>query len=136
VYVAVSAFASKNVTVLGEVARPGRYPYTGQMRIVDLYGLSIGPTLRAAQNRALLFREVDGAMKIYRVHLKDFFNKGDFATNFYVQPGDILWVERHGWAKTADTIRVITEPLRAVFETVGLGQNTITTFVGAPGTTP
>jgi len=123
VHVAVNTFDSKFVTILGQVERPGRYAYVGQMRITDLYGLSIGPTLRAKKNNSLLFRELDGAMKIYQIKLKDFFDRGDFTTNFYVRPGDIVWVPRHGFAKTADYVRIGTEPIAAIFEAVGLGNN-------------
>ena len=105
VYVAANSFGSKNVTVLGEVTRPGRYPYRGQMRVADLLGLAIGTAPTAARNRALLFREVDGATKVYHVHLKDFFYKADFSTNFYIRPGDTLWVPMHGYAQIAAGIR-------------------------------
>ncbi|MHC4548690.1 MAG: polysaccharide biosynthesis/export family protein [Planctomycetota bacterium] len=131
VYVAVNSFDSKNITVMGEVLRPGRYPYTGQMRVADVLGLAVGPTVRTWNNHVLLFREVDGATKIYQVKVKDFFRKGDFATNFYMRPGDILFAPRRPAAKLGDEIRVLLDPVKAIFETIGLGSTTVTTFVGA-----
>ena len=131
VYVAVNTFRSKFVTVLGEIRAPGRYPYTGQMRVVDLLGLAIGPSFRSAPDRALLFREIEGQTKMYQVRLKDFFQRGNFATNFYIRPGDILFVPKNGFAATADWIRKVTEPLRAVFEIIGLGGRTISVYTGS-----
>lgn len=131
VYVAVNTFRSKFVTVLGEIRAPGRYPYTGQMRVVDLMGLAIGPSFRSAPSQALLFREVDGVTRMYQVHLNDFFERGDFTTNFYVRPGDILFVPKNGFAAVADWIRMVTEPLRAVFEIIGLGGRTISVYTGS-----
>ena len=130
VYVAVNTFDSKNVTVMGEVARPGRYPYTGQMRVADLLGLAVGPSIRAWRNKSLLFREVDGATKVYQVKLMDFFYEADFSTNFYVRPGDILFVQKRPMAWLGDEIRTILDPINALFDTIGFGTTTVTTFVG------
>ncbi|MDH3591100.1 MAG: polysaccharide export protein [Planctomycetota bacterium] len=132
VYVAANAFASKNVTVLGEVNRPGRYRYTGQMRIADLLGLAVGTKETAEPNWALLFREIDGATKVYHVHLEDFFEKADFSTNFYIRPGDTLWVPMHGFAQVAAGIRKFLLPLNAIAESVGLGTRAVSFFVPAP----
>lgn len=132
VYVAVNSFTSKVVTVLGEVGRPGRFPYTGQMRIADLLGLTGGTPPTAYRNRALLFREVDGNVKIYQVHLKDFFEKADFSTNFFVRPGDIFFVPKNGFAQVAQAITITMLPIRAIFDTVGLGSRTVNYFTPGP----
>jgi polysaccharide export outer membrane protein len=129
VYVAVNSFESKAVTVLGEVAIPGRFPYTGQMRIADLIGLAHGMTIYASSNRALLFREVDGATKMYHVELKDFFSEGDFSTNFFLRPGDILYVPTNGFRVVGNTIRTVLDPLAAMFDTVGLGNSVVSYYV-------
>jgi len=131
VYVAVHAFDSKSVTVLGMVRRPGRYPYTGQMRVADLIGRAIGVRYpESAANRSMIFREVDGEMKIYQVRLEDFFFQGDFTTNFYVRPGDILFVPRNGFKKVADVITTVFLPVRAFSESIGFANSVSNTFVG------
>lgn len=129
VYVAVNSFESKAVTVLGEVAIPGRFPYTGQMRIADLVGLAHGMTIYASSNRALLFREVDGATKMYHAELKDFFSEGDFSTNFFLRPGDILYVPTNGFRVVGNTIRTVLDPVAALFDTVGLGNSVVSYYV-------
>jgi len=130
VYVAVNAFTSKSVTVLGQVLRPGRYPYTGQMRVADLLGRAIGvPPVTGAPNRALLFREVEGKTKVYKVRLKDFFHEADFRTNFYVRPGDILWVPMNGFAVVATQIEKVLLPVAAFVQGIGLGRQVTTVFI-------
>jgi len=129
VYVAVNSFESKAVTVLGEVAIPGRFPYTGQMRVADLVGLAHGMTIYASSNRALLFREVDAATKMYHVELKDFFSEGDFSTNFFLRPGDILYVPTNGFRVVGNTIRTVLDPVAAMFDTVGLGNSVVSYYV-------
>jgi|GEM_PF-1070291 len=133
VYVAVNSFDSKSVTVLGEVIRPGRFPYHGQMRVADLLGLAIGPKdTFAAPNRALLFREVEGATKVYHVHLKDFFNKANFDTNFYIRPGDVVYVPKNGWAKVYNGVRKVFLPFSAIFDSIGLGGRSVSYFAPVP----
>lgn len=129
VYVAVNSFDSKAVTVLGEVVISGRFPYTGQMRVADVIGLAHGTTLYASSNRALLFREVDGATKMYHVELKKFFDEGDFSTNFFLRPGDILFVPTNGFHVVGNQIRIMLDPFKAMFETVGFGNSVVSYYV-------
>ncbi len=134
VYVAANRFDSKNVTILGEVRRPGRYAYTGQMRVADVLGLAIdADAIRSAPNQTLLFREIDGKTKVYHVNLKDFFAKNRFETNFYVRPGDVIYVPRNGYAKVADSVQRFLQPISAIFAGIGLGTRTVSLFAPAPG---
>jgi polysaccharide export outer membrane protein len=136
IHVSVNAFRSQQVTVLGEVARAGRFPYTGEMRVTDLLGMTGSLNdLTAAPNRVLLFREVEGKTKAYKVRMKDFTSKGDFTTNFYVRPGDILYVPRSGYAKFALWIERILLPVRAITNGIGIGNEATTILVpSSPGT--
>ncbi|MFI5403157.1 MAG: polysaccharide biosynthesis/export family protein [Planctomycetota bacterium] len=129
VYVSVNSFDSKAVTALGEVNHQGRFPYTGQMRVADLIGLCFGTTIYASSDRALLFREVDGATKMYHVELKKFFYEGDFSTNFFLRPGDILYVPTNGFRVVGNQIRTVLDPLAALFDTVGLGNSVVSYYV-------
>lgn len=129
-YVSAEGFNSQFVTILGEVLRPGRYPYTGQTRVVDILGEAIDwQQVRSAPNKALLFREIEGATKVYQVHLKDFWYKADFTTNFYVRPGDVLYVPKNGFAEIADEVEKVLLPVRALVNGIGLGNTTARIFV-------
>ncbi len=129
VFVAVTAFDSKTVTVLGEVRLPGRYPYTGQMRVTDLLGLTRGVVETGSPNRALLFREVEGEMKVYHVKLKDFLVKADFSTNYFIRPGDLLYVPQNGFSLVAEKIRVGVSPITALLSFLSFGSATTSFFV-------
>ena len=133
VYIGVNQFLSKAVTIFGEINRPGRYAYTGQMRVADLLGRAIGiRDVTAAHDQTLLFRDVGGKTKIYKIHLKAFGYEGDFTTNYFLRPGDIVYVPRNGWAKAALAVERVLLPVNAVFQTLGLGSTTTALFLGAP----
>jgi len=130
VFVSVNSYASKTVTIFGEVRVPGRLPYTGQMRVTDVLARAIGwDPITAASTQVLLFRDVGGDVKMYHVNLHDFFERGDFTTNFYLRPGDIIWVPPTGWEKFARAIRRVLSPLTAVANAIGLGVSTTSYFV-------
>jgi len=130
VFVSVDSYVSKSVTIMGEVRVPGRFPYTGQMRVVDLLGRTVGwDPITAAQTRVLIFRDIEGEVKIYHVNIRDMFQRGDFSTNFYLRPGDIVWVPPTGWERVARSIRKVLSPLTAVANAIGLGVSTTSYFV-------
>jgi len=130
VFVSVDSYASKSVTILGEVNVPGRFPYTGQMRVVDLLGRTIGwNVITAATTEVLIFRDIDGDVKMYHVNLRAFFERGDFTTNFYLRPGDIVWVPPTGWEKLARGIRRALSPITAIMNAVGIGVQATNYFV-------
>ena len=81
-------------------------------------------------DRTILFREVDGATKIYSVNVRRFWHEGDFTTNFFLRPGDILYVPLNGFAKAAEVITTVLLPIEAVFSAVGLGSRTTNYFIG------
>jgi len=66
---------------------------------------------------------------MYHVNLHDFFERGDFTTNFYLRPGDIIWVPPTGWEKFARAIRRVLSPITAVANAIGLGVSTASYFV-------
>jgi len=134
VFVSVDGYESKSVTILGEVRVPGRVPYTGQMRVVDLLGLTIGwDPITAATSQVLIFRDIGGEVKMYHVNLLDFFERGDFTTNFFLRPGDVVWVPPTGWEKFARAIRRVLSPITALANSIGIGVSTTAYFVPSVG---
>ena len=73
----------RQIFVLGEVQKPGGYPYSVALTVQQAVALAGGFTRRAITDKLVLTREVDGGPKEYGVSLKDF-----------VAPGDTLNVER------------------------------------------
>ena len=128
-HVSVSGYDSKKVYLIGEFARAGEEAYTSQMRVADLIARNGNVPLRASPNRALLFRDVNGEMKVYHIHTKDFWKKGDFTTNYYLRPGDYLYMPRNWFTKAGDTIAVIMSPIRGFFSVLQFGNTTANIFI-------
>lgn len=73
----------RQVFVLGEVQKPGGYPYSVDLTVRQAIALAGGFTRRAITDKVVLTRQVDGSPKEYGVSPKDF-----------VAPGDTLDVQR------------------------------------------
>ena len=86
VTVLVKEYNSKKVFVLGQVARPGAYPYSEDMTIVNAIAQAGGTTRSALPNSAHVTRQ-DRRIPV-RV---DDIGKGQ-QTNFTLSPGDIVFV--------------------------------------------
>lgn len=90
VSVFVKELNSKKIVVLGEVHKPGTFPYEDQMTIVQAVSLAGGLKTLAAKNSVVLTRVVDGEEKKFVVP----FEKIGLGTetNVLLQPGDIIFV--------------------------------------------
>ncbi len=81
------------VRVIGAVAAPRSLPYQEGMTVLDLVLEAGGVTEFAAGNRALLYRaDENGQKKAYPLHLDEILLKGNMATNFPLQPLDVITV--------------------------------------------
>ena len=112
--------------------QPRFLPYPGQVRVVDALAQTGDwqqSYIRAAPNRTLLFRDVGGETKIYRVRLRDFFTRGDFATNYYMRPGDYLFVPRNNFAIVGDTIAKWVLPIAGLLSFLNFSTTTANVFV-------
>lgn len=88
-------FANYQVTVLGEVSRPGRYAVTGErVTILDALGLAGDMTPYGKRDNVLVARESDGKMQFERINLN---NASVFTSPFfYLQQNDVVYVEPNG----------------------------------------
>lgn len=81
------------VRVTGAVRQPISVPYRQGMTVLDAVLAAGGTTDFAAADRTELYRkEGDGATKSYAVRLDRILQKGDLATNYPAQPGDVITV--------------------------------------------
>jgi polysaccharide export outer membrane protein len=85
-------FANSNITVLGEVLRPGTYPYfKEQLNIFYALGLAGDITEYGNRRKVTLIREKNKIINKYQLDLtKDEIFKSDY---YYLRPNDILYVE-------------------------------------------
>lgn len=90
VTVMVKELVSKRVYVLGQVAKPGTFPYEEGMTIVHVITLAGGFTKVARPNAVVVTRVEDGREVRTVVPVEDI-SKGK-ARNFLLKPGDIVFV--------------------------------------------
>lgn len=81
---------SKKVFVLGEVQKPGTFAYEDGMSVIQAITLAGGFTKLAAKNSVLVTRTVDGKEQRVKLAVDDI-GTGK-RENFYLQPGDIVFV--------------------------------------------
>jgi len=90
VSVLVKEYHSKRVHVLGEVSKPGTFPYQEDMTVVQAITIAGGFTPLAKESRVSVTRKVDGKEIVFVVDVtKIITNK---ATNVMLQAGDIVYV--------------------------------------------
>ena len=81
------------VRVTGAVRQPVSVPYRQGMSVLDAVLAAGGTTEFASADHSELFRkQPDGSVKTYDVRLEKIMKKGELATNFPLQPGDIITV--------------------------------------------
>lgn len=81
------------VRVTGAVRSPVSIPYRQGMTVLDAVLAAGGTTEFAAPDRTELYRKgTDGTTTPYAVRLDKVLQQGDLATNYPVQPGDVVTV--------------------------------------------
>jgi len=88
-------FANYQITVLGEVTRPGRYTVTGErVTILDALGYAGDMTPYGKRENILVAREANGKMQFERLNI----NEASIFTSpfFYLQQNDVVYVEPNG----------------------------------------
>jgi polysaccharide export outer membrane protein len=80
-----------NVSVVGEVDRPGQYKiYQDRISIFEVLGLAGDMTVYAKRDEVMLVRKTDRGSKVHKLNLlEDNFLESEF---FYIMPDDIVYV--------------------------------------------
>ena len=89
----VTLLQSQQVSVLGQVSRPGRYPVDGRRSVLDMLALAggIGPD---GGDVVTLIRKRDGKVVKNNIDIVELFRRGDMVEDFDLAGGDVLFVER------------------------------------------
>ena len=90
VSVFVKEYKSKKVSVLGQVKKPGTFGFEEGMSVVEAISIAGGFTSMARENDTTVTRIVDGGERRYHVPVGTI-SQGRHA-NFFLQPGDIIFV--------------------------------------------
>lgn len=93
VSIAITAYNSKNIYVLGEVTRPGQYPMKGDNLFLRDAIVAAGlPTREAALRRVYIIKFDAGKLIPKKVDLFALLYKGKMKDNLNLVPGDIVVV--------------------------------------------
>lgn len=93
VNILVSDMQSQQVSVLGQVNKPGRYPVDGKRNLTDMLALAGGLNEEAGDN-IVLMRTRDGKTTKETIDLDKMMSSPDPASNPQMMAGDSLYVER------------------------------------------
>jgi polysaccharide export outer membrane protein len=93
VNIVVSLLASQQVSVLGQVNRPGRYPVDGKRSVLDMLALAGGISVEGGDTVSLV-RTQGGKTVRNSIDVIQMVRTGALDANFDVAGGDMLYVER------------------------------------------
>jgi len=89
----ITTLASQQVSVLGQVNRPGRYPVEGKRKVLDLLALAGGINADGGDMVSLV-RTRNGNTTRETIDVVDMVRKGELNRDVEVAGGDIIFVER------------------------------------------
>jgi polysaccharide export outer membrane protein len=89
----ITTLASQQVSVLGQVNRPGRYPVEGKRKVLDLLAMAGGANAEGS-DLVTLVRTRNGATTRETIDIVDMVRKGELNRDYEVAGGDIIFVER------------------------------------------
>lgn len=90
VTILISQYNSKKISIFGQVAKPGNFPYQDRMNIIEAISIAGGFNAVAKKNDTLVIRIVDGVKKRFLVPVEEIAQGR--AANFILLPGDIVFV--------------------------------------------
>ena len=89
----ITNLASHQVSVLGHVNRPGRYPVEGRRKVLDLLAMA-GGIHPEGGDLVSLVRTRNGQTTRETIDVVDMVRKGELDKDYEVTGGDIIFVER------------------------------------------
>lgn len=92
VSVIVTDVRSLKVSVIGQVARPGRYEFRSWATVMDVLATAGGLSEFAAKSRIAVFRPDGRSVKRIPFNYEKLGAKEDAQLNFFVRPGDLVFV--------------------------------------------
>ena len=125
VQLSVATVNSRQVSVLGNVAKPGRYPIDSINRRVSDFVAAAGGMAAAGADTVTVVQVRNGQETKTDVDLAQMFRNGNLAANLELAPGDTIYVHRapmiyvYGEVNKAGAYRL--EPHMTVMQAIALG---------------
>lgn len=89
----VTEYRSKQVSVLGLVNKPGKYPLDSASTVSDLLALA-GGVAEDGADEVVLIHNQDGKSQKFKISTKSLFQDGQVDLNHQVTGGDVIFVPR------------------------------------------
>lgn len=93
VNIIVTALQSQQVSVLGQVNRPGRYPIEGKRSLLDILAMAGGQNTDGGDVVSLI-RKRGGTTTKETIDIVDMMRSADLARDFDLTGNDVLYIER------------------------------------------
>lgn len=93
VNIAIAQNQSQQVSIFGQVTRPGRYPVEGKRSLTDILAMAGGMTADAGDTVTLV-RSRDGKTVKETLDIHDMVRNGDMHKNLELKTNDVIYVER------------------------------------------
>jgi polysaccharide export outer membrane protein len=125
VQVSIAAVSSRQVSVLGNVAKPGRYPIDSVNRRVTDFIAAAGGMAATGADTVTVVQTRNGQETKTDVDLEQMFRNGQLSANMELAPGDTIYVHRApmiyvgGEVNKAGAYRL--EPHMTVMQAIALG---------------
>jgi len=87
VTIRVESIISSQVFLIGQIANPGAYPFTGEETVIQLITRAGGPTIFAKRHNIRVLRRNGTKVTEYIVDYDSIIN-GDLQQDIYLRPGD------------------------------------------------
>jgi polysaccharide export outer membrane protein len=94
VTVVVSQINSRNVFVTGGVNRPGPYPISGQMDVLQIIAVAGGLTEFADAKNIRIVRKANGQTQVFKVNYNELMEGKKMDQNIFLKPGDTVMVKQ------------------------------------------
>jgi polysaccharide export outer membrane protein len=109
VNVRLTQFEKPYIVMGGEIAKPGKYDYTGDTTVIQAVNIAGGFTDKARRGEVLLFRRVsDKWAEVKKIDVQRMLKKQDLTEDLHLRPGDMVLVSKSPMSNIARYIPVPT----------------------------
>jgi protein involved in polysaccharide export with SLBB domain len=107
-----STTGRQQIYVVGEVNTSGMIPYTRPLKVTEALARAGWFNQAANKSNVLLVRRADGRFNVYRLDAGKFLQDGNLEPQFYLQPGDLIYVPPKTITKVARYMQDISNILQ------------------------
>jgi len=118
VTVVVKEYNYYRLYVLGEVNKPGLYPYPGRLTVMQAISMAGTYTRRAQLHRINVVRvdrDEPSIARVATINLEDIMRKGDITQDVVLHPGDIVFVPSSFVSSVKDIIGEVAPVVSTVY---------------------